>query len=259
MLGFAQRLFHGKNSGSEDRDLVVIGSSSTEAFDYVMGRNPKYHPFWASGWTARGLRSPAHREYLGKILADIDRSASIVMNFGGGDVLFSARYKATREGFYDFAGLMQEARDGILQTADFLHGMGFETVTAAFIAPIVSLPQTFWHQKGLDRQLPNQAMARMYYDLSQNVRASMPTFDTFDTMSLGAAGGYFLKPEFRRANADTHPDYIAMQDILWDAMIANLPGPFHRREQRLSALYPHEQILVGGLMPTGQPRKNTCR
>ncbi len=261
MLNIAQRLLQGKETQSHqnERDLVVFGSSSTEAFDYIMGRNPKYHPLWASGWTARGLRGQDHQAYISKIVGEIDRSACVLLNFGGADVLFSARYKATREGFYDFVTFLHEARDGILKTRDTLHTLGFQDVSAVFIAPIVSLPQTFWHQRGLDRQLPNQSMARMYHDLSGLVGEEMPMLDTFETMSQGASGGYFLKPEFRRKTADTHPDYIVMQDILWDLITSKLEGPFHRRSERLEELYPHEQILVGGLMPKGQPRKNTCR
>ena len=39
-----------------ERKVVAFGSSSTEIFDYIFGDNENYLPFWASGWSARGLR-----------------------------------------------------------------------------------------------------------------------------------------------------------------------------------------------------------
>lgn len=32
-------------NSSPYKDLVVMGSSSTELFDYIFGDNPQYHPF----------------------------------------------------------------------------------------------------------------------------------------------------------------------------------------------------------------------
>ena len=39
-----------------ERKVIAFGSSSSEIFDYIFGDNENYLPFWASGWSARGLR-----------------------------------------------------------------------------------------------------------------------------------------------------------------------------------------------------------
>ena len=46
------------------KDVVVIGDSTSEVFDYIFGDNPQYHPFWATGWSCRGLNSDENVKYI---------------------------------------------------------------------------------------------------------------------------------------------------------------------------------------------------
>lgn len=123
------------------KQLVVLGSSSSEIFDYIIGDNPDYFPFWASGWSARGLRGLSEsgiKEYLIAILADVRKDANIFLHFGNVDIDFTIPFKVKREGFYDFKSMIYEVADGIGDLKKFLtEEMGFSNVYAVFTAPLL--------------------------------------------------------------------------------------------------------------------------
>lgn len=74
----------------EKRKVVAFGSSTTEIFDYIFGDNPNYLPFWASGWSARGLRKidDQMKPYL-YTLNKISKESIILLYFGSVDTDFN--------------------------------------------------------------------------------------------------------------------------------------------------------------------------
>lgn len=239
-------------------DLIVLGSSSSEAFDYVIGRNPAFHPYWASGWSARGLRSAEMQDYIAHILSPRSRHSHVMLNFGAVDVLFNARYKAVKEGFYDFGGFVTEAVEGLALTMRNVRQMGFEGVWPTFIAPVASMPQKFWDRIGPGRQLPNRMMGQMYYDIFRQIAAEGPCFETFDAMSTGKAGNWLLRPEFARAAPDNHPSYIVMQTLLTEKLAA-IPGMPPPRRVPHTRHYKHVRVSLKELMANGSTRADTSR
>lgn len=241
-----------------DRDLVVLGSSSSEALDYAIGRHPSYHPFWAGAWSARGLNRPAMQDYLARILDPFRRDTVVLLNFGLADILFNARYKAVNEGFYDFPGLLREAAAAILVTRSALVGRGFATVLPVFLAPVPPLRQAYWQRTGPGRQLPNAVMGRMYRDLHGLIAAECDCLDLFDALSAGEQGAWLLRPEFLRQQVDHHPDYRLMHEALRD-MLSGIEGIAPCRDAPLRDLYPYSNTFISALMPEGRTRPSTCR
>ena len=242
----------------EERPLVVLGSSSSEAFDYVFGDNPQYFPFWASAWSARGLRTKQHRDYLRAILAPIPRGATILLNFGCTDVNFNCRHMAASRGHYDFKAVIEEAAEGIRMTDGFLKHLGFDRNHAVFISPAMSLPQSYWNIFSKSRQLPDKMLGRMYHDLFRLTARDVPTIDLFAELSGGEKGHYLLRTEFMRPRPNHHPDYIRMQHILWDK-IRHLEGMLPMREPPFQEEYPHVQSSIKTLLEKHETRPRTCR
>lgn len=242
----------------EQAHLAVLGSSSSEMFDYVFGDNPRYHPFWASGWSARGLRSADAKTYIATLLNRLPASSNILLNFGCTDVLFNARFMANSRGTYDFATMLNEAADGILQTRDLIEGMGFANVFAIFPSPIIALPTAYWRERGTGRPLPDIMMGQMYFDLFRNLSGRMQTIDYFNDLSDGDSHFYMLKECFHRNAPNHHPDYIKIQDIIWSAL-EPIPGMPSRRAKPHERMYPHLRENIKTLMSENRPRKRTCR
>lgn len=258
MISILSRIRSADQQTQQQRPLVVLGSSSSEVFDYIFGDRPDYHPFWASGWSARGLRSPNHTRYLEHILTDVPRSATVLLNFGCTDVNFNARHMASTRGIYDFSGVLNEALAGILTASRHITGMGFRNVRAVFISPVISLPQAYWSRFSKGRQLPDRMLGRMYHDLCRATARQMPTIDSFRDLTDGAAGGYLLKPEFMRPVPNHHPDYIKIQRVIWNRVSA-IPGVPPRREEWLDQHYDHVPAHIKRLMAASRTRPRTCR
>lgn len=245
-------------STPQERPLVVIGSSSSEVFDYIFGDRPDYFPFWASGWSARGLRSAEHRDYLQKILSPIPREANIFMNFGCTDVNFNFRHLASTKGVYDFKTVLDEAAEGISTSAEFIRSMGFENIHAVFISPAISLPQVYWRQVSKSRQLPDKMLGRMYFDLFKATAMDMKTIDVFQELTDFKNDRYVLKKDYMRAAQNHHPDYIKIQHVVWDK-IRHIDGILPMRSDLLNRGYPHVQAGIKQLIETGTTRPRTCR
>lgn len=251
--------FFFRSRPSHAHNLVVLGSSSSEAFDYVMGPNPAYFPFWASGWSARGLRASAMQAYIAKIMGAVPKESHVLLNFGVADVLFNARHRACQTGFYNFEQHVAEAVSGIHLTAKNLRKMGFRSVYPVFVSPIVAVPRRYWGKPGEDGpQLADPQMGRMYHAICEKLSVDLECIDTFEEMSLGPKGHFLLRPEFARERPDHHPNYVATQDIL-KKKLRRLPGmPPFRPEPHL-ALYPHTQTPIKALVAEGRTRPRTCR
>ncbi|WP_265499515.1 hypothetical protein [Paracoccus beibuensis] len=246
-----------KRVSEGELDLYVLGSSSSEAFDYAIGRRSTYHPFWAGAWSARVLRDAEMQDYIAHILRRAPRESHILLNFGLADVLFNARYKAVTEGFYDFDLLVREAAEGILLTVRNLHASGFRSVRPIFISPVPNLGQKYWQGIGPGRQLPNPLMGMMYHGIFSQVAKEAPCVDVFDELSQGASRCFLLRPEFHRQEQDHHPDYIKMHEIIRDKLFG-IPGTPPCREKPLEAHYPYHDIWITTLRKRGRTRRSTC-
>lgn len=241
-----------------DRPLVVIGSSSSEVFDYIFGDRPDYFPFWASGWSARGLRSDEHRRYLREILSPVPKTANVLMNFGCADVNFNCRHLASTKGVYDFQTVMDEAAQGILYCRDLVRTMGFFNVYAVFISPIISLPQEYWNNFSPTRQLPDRMLGKMYFDLYQATASKMKAVAAFRELTDFNSGRYVLKKEYMRTAPNHHPDYIKIQHVVWNR-IRHIDGMMPMRSDPLVKGYPHVVAGIKKLIETRTTRPRTCR
>lgn len=78
------------NSNTINNEFELFDSSSTEIFDYIFGDNQDYIPYWASGWSARGLRKIklGILPYL-DILNEISKNSIILLHFGPVDIDFN--------------------------------------------------------------------------------------------------------------------------------------------------------------------------
>ncbi len=242
---------------SQGPGLVVLGSSSSEVFDYIFGDNKDYFPYWAGGWSARGLMKKEYELYIKKIMHDIPRSSNILLNFGCADVAFNLRHMAAKKGVYDFKSTLLEAADGIEKCKKILNGMGFRNVYSVFISPIISLPQTYWSKLNPIRQLPDRMLGKFYFDLFQEVSRRMPTIDLFDEVSDVKNESYLLKKEFKRSYHNHHPDYIKIQHIVYEK-ISSVPGMLPMREIPLKESYKNTMAPIKELLASGTTRKRTC-
>lgn len=237
--------------------LVVLGSSSSEVFDYIFGDNKDYFPYWAGGWSARGLIKEEYEAYIKKIMLDIPRSSNIFLNFGCADTAFNLRHMAAKKGIYDFKSTLFEAADGIEKCKKILNSMGFRNVYSVFISPMISLPQTYWSKQNPIRQLPDRMLGKFYFDLFQEVSRRIPTIDLFDEVSDVKSGSYLLKKEFKRIYHNHHPDYIKIQHIVYNK-ISSVPGMLPMREIPLEESYKHTMAPIKELLASGTTRKRTC-
>lgn len=239
-------------------DVVALGSSGTEVIDYVIGKHPQYHPFWAPGWSARGLCKEQTLDYIETILRPISRDSIVLLHFGGTDVMMNARHKAITEGFINFPGFIQDASDGIMYAHNLIMKLGFHKAVPVFFSPIPHQPQSYWDRFNKARQLPTKMMARMYFDIFDFVTAECETLDIFDEASQGEDGSFVLKPQFKRAEPEHHADYTKLHGIV-AAKLATLSGMLPLRQTPLDSHYPHPMYSFKELMAAGATRPNTCR
>ena len=150
-------------------------------FDYIFGDNKDYFPFWASGWSARGLRGLSEsgiKEYLQEILRNIDRKANVLLHFGNVDIDFTVPFKIKKEGFYDFKSIVDEVVKGILDLKTFLvKEMGFENVYPIFTAPPVRLHNDYWWREFQGEPMPSKARGKMMLDIAEKVGKETTTIN----------------------------------------------------------------------------------
>ena len=255
-----KKIFKNFSLGGErtGQPLVVLGSSSSEVFDYIFGDAPNYFPYWASGWSARSLGKDKHKQYLTKILEPIPREANVILNFGTVDVNFICRHMAASKGIYDFKRIIDEAAEGILEAESLIKSHGFMSVYASFISPSISMPQPYWDRFNQSRQLPDRMLGNMYYDLFKKTSQMMPAIDAFEELSQTHNGSYLLAREFMRDDQDHHADYIKTQKIAW-SKLSNIRGIIPMRRKVLTSQYPHVPAPINDLLKTGTVRPSTCR
>jgi hypothetical protein len=238
------------------RPVLVLGSSVSEQFDYIFGDNPDYYPFWAGGWSARGLLSEGRGTYLESIVAPVDRTANVFLVFGSVDVVFNAAFRANKHGFRDFHKMMIEARRGICRARRILHRNGFRRITAVFAAPPSNVPQSYWAKLGVEQQLPTNMLAHMYADLAADVSRRMPTINLVSRLTQSPKYPV-LKDEFLRERHDHHPDYLKIGPLICESLEKVL-GMLPPRFPAHSAVYRHEPHSIGKLKAQSEPRPRTC-
>lgn len=237
--------------------VAALGSSSTEVFDYIFGDTPLYHPLWAGGWSARGLRKEEPGGFLAATVADLPRNTRILLNFGATDICFNLPHKVRAERFYDYPAFMAEIVDGISRAHDLLSQMGFTRISAIFAAPVVALPRSYWAE--MDTLfLPPAQLGRMYRETARlAAQRGLPIIDLIDRFIVSHERPV-LRPALTRKQPNHHASYIATQEAIW-AGIRHLPDlppphtPFHH------AHYPHQSYPLGMWRLTGQPRPRTTR
>ncbi|WP_157115595.1 hypothetical protein [Ketogulonicigenium robustum] len=249
-----------------DASLVVFGSSSTEAFDYLFGSHDRYHPFWASGWSARSLGRPQVQDYVFQLLAGVRAPAQIVLAFGMQDLMFGLPAALRAAGY---SGVVhcddpEAARLAEVSVASAILGQvalmralraaGYGEATAFFWAPPPDLPADYWVSRGLPA-LPPAFIGQLYRSMGPRMRRhKVQVLDVTDQF-----GGALLQPTFARSGAaDHHPDYIRCQRALWAALQPLQPVLPKRRYWRRRA-WGHERVMIGDLLATGLARPRTCR
>lgn len=247
-------------------DLVVMGSSSTEVFDYIFGNQPRYHPFWASAWSARGLRKSENIDYVQRILADIDRQSNVFLNFGNVDTDYNLRYKIHHEGFSDFERFAQQMVEGLTHLKQTLLAMGFleNRIFATFLSPPVRLDYDYWLADDVNcYPAPTKVRGGIIWQVAHQVEQHMQTINLLQTFSdhvqyAGETEFYpALSGKYTRETPDHHPDYIKTKDIIWQR-IQGIEGILPKRERPLIRLYPHQGFHIEELKKQGIPRPRTC-
>lgn len=243
------------------KQLVVLGSSSSEIFDYIFGDNQDYFPFWASGWSARGLRGlyeSGISELLQTILKDIDKDANILLNFGNVDIDFHLPFKVKEEGFYDFQSLLYESVDGLTCLYEFLTAeMGFKNVYAIFAAPPVRLHNDYWWRECQSEPAPSKSRGRMMLDLVNEMTRRMPVINCLPDL-MESPENPICAEQYVRVVPDHHIDYIQAQDVVF-AHLQKVEGMLPRRSEKHTSLYEHLNYGIGEVKDTMKPRPRTTR
>lgn len=245
------------------RDLVVMGSSSTELFDYIFGNHPQYHPFWASGWNARSANREPYIQYTIEILKEIPRDAVIFLNFGNSDVDFILRYKMNDPSFNQrFDIFTQELITGFQYFKELLVSIGFkhENIFAVFANPPVQLSKSYWINMDKHRPALIKTRGMMQKRLIDGCRQTMNVIDVTPQLSNQAVDYPVLDKKFMRDNIeDHHQDYVKTQQIVWNAIKnANIGGLIPCRETFHQTLYPHTFCFIGNLTENNSVRQRTC-
>lgn len=239
------------------RPLAILGASSSEMLDYYFGDQPLYHPLWASGWMARGLRREPGQGFLAHVVQALPRDATVLMNFGAADLMFGLPYKVRHSRYYDFPRFQDEVVAGIVQGVATLRDLGFARVHCAILSAIPVLPPAYWEARGILR-LPPPLLGQMLADLADRITAAgLPLLSLLPGL-VEAPERPVLHRRFARATPDHHLDYIASRPVLQRALAAlpDLPPP---RDPPLTAHYPHQPYPVTQWQLTGQPRPRSLR
>ncbi|MBT8154517.1 hypothetical protein KMP13_11530 [Epibacterium ulvae] len=220
---------------SPDRPARVyaFGSSSTEVLDYVFGATSRYRSYWASGWSARGLRKDDNRNYVLRCLEGAAAQDIIFLHFGVVDALFNAPFRMEKGNFMDPEGFCQEAADGITTLVADLKAAGFENVYTLCVGAPCRVPVNYFHRRFKFHGIPVRYQAQL---LNRIMELTGQRCDMRDLSSVLADEYALMKREFLRAKPNHHADYSKIQDLVWQG-IADIPGLPPRRETWRTSLY----------------------
>lgn len=248
------------------KDLVVLGDSTTEVFDYIFGDNPKFHSFWATGWSARGLGNADNIEYVKSLLINIPKDSIFFLNFGTVDIDFNIRYKIKYESFVDYDGFAKEMTNGVLHLLALLVELGFkkDNVYATFIAPPVRLDYDYWLHDSLGTPpLTTRQRGMLHLGYANELKKQMKCIDLYSRLSdnfrfAGEPLGFYpaLSGAYARSQPDHHQDYTKTQFAIWQE-ISQIEGIIPRRTESVMLLYPHYVFGIAELRDYKMPRPRT--
>ena len=241
-----------------ERKVVAFGSSSTEIFDYICGDNENYLPFWASGWSARGLRkiNEQMKPYFNTLIK-IPKDSVILLHFGSVDTDFNLPYKMANSGFYDIPLFIKEMIDGILALKEYLNNLGFCHIYAVFTSPPPELPKSFWKDVfGLD-QISELVRGKILFDFAVKLSALLPVINCLPDF-VYSMDKLVCNKQFSRDEYDHHIDFISAQDIVYDKL-KYIEGILPRRLEKHTSLYRHLGCDVSFIRKNNKPRLRTCR
>lgn len=247
------------------KDLVVLGSSSTEVFDYIFGDNPQYYPFWASGWCIRPIeKEKKYQDYIEFLLENISRESIIFLNFGNADIDFVLRYKLGSQSLSlpQINRFGDEIIYGLKYLKDFLTFLGFygENIYCTFANPPVELDAKYWidfdNYPPVDLRIRSMLHLKMLRESSEFIKVINATSDLIDKNSnFFVLDKQFMKEEYE----DHHQDYSKTQKLIWNEIQnMNIPHLIPARENFHSCLYPHKHELIDDLIASKRARVRTC-
>lgn len=251
---------------SKYNDLIVLGSSSTELFDYIFGDNPQYYPFWADGWCIRTTykKQEIYYPYIDTLLQFIDRNAIIFMNFGNADIDFILRFKMSDPNFSSSSleAFSKQLAHATKDLYNYLINIGFKShnIYSIFANPPILLSNDYW--LNLDNYLPVNALTRsnMYQRLIADVASFMQVIDVTDKLIDKQSGLHILDKAFMRQDyEDHHQDYTKTQQLVWDTIHQlNIDKLIQPRQPFHNHLYPHTHEQIEDLLALNRARVKTC-
>lgn len=239
------------------RDLIVFGTSSSEVFDYIFGNNPKYHSFWASGWSARGLRGLKNSDKLLKpyipYLDKIPKQSNILLCFGDVDIDFNLPYKMYMENFYDIPTFLDEMKEGILELKFALERMGFKNIFSIFVVAPRDLSDSYWQYPSL----PLKLRGNLYLDYAAEISKVMKTINCIPSLIRGIDNPV-LSESFCRENSDHHIDYVKAQNIIYQHLSNQVEQLLEHRNPPHTELYKHQPMHLNTVLIRNMPRPRTA-
>lgn len=246
---------------SMEKPLVAFGCSSAEVFDYIFGKNALYHPFWASGWSARSLNDLKHtdRDMLAyiPILESLPKDSNILLHFGMTDVEFSLPMLARDKGVYDLPLFLKEMVEGVLTFKSYLnHNFGFTNIYSVFTSPPIWLPANHWETVFKFKPFPLKIRGQMLLDFSEKLSQVMPTINCLDKLIISQKNP-ICSPDYMRARISHHIGFIEAQDLIYSEL-QEIEGILKQRNPKLKEYYRHTNVGVDSVRNDRKPRINTC-
>lgn len=239
--------------------VVTFGSSATEIFDYIFGDNPDYLPFWASSWSARGLRE-AQKKMLPyqAFLEKISKDSVFLLHFGTVDTDFNLPFKMAKEGFYDVRQFIDEMIEGILALRNHLRDeYGFKHIYAVFTAPSIVLKDDYWQYDDV-KAISNLLKANVLWDCA--TRLAQSNIDVINCLPdlVESSDKPICSVDYVRNYPDHHINYVVAQDIVYEK-IRDIPNMLPQKTEKHTELYPHLRFDISLAEKNNLPRPRTCR
>ena len=223
----------------------MLGSSSSEVFDYIFGDSPRYYSYWASGWSCRGLRRPKVLQYVEALTEPHRRNDIIFLNTGNADTIFNLAHKLAKGELVDIDAFCHEAAEGMLGMRRRLLRLGFERVFPVFFLPAPELPARYYSRHFDQASVPAQLQGAMIDRIAELVTMKALTINTLD--KFRSPGGLQLDSRFECSTNNHHACYIKTQEPIWES-IQHIEGMPPRRRAWLTKLHPHEPFSLAKRM-----------
>lgn len=245
----------------QDNNIKVIafGSSSAEIFDYIFGDNYDYYPFWASGWSSRGLRNvEKHISPYKKYLENLSSESIIMLHFGSVDIDFNLQFKINQTGFYKTEIFINEMVEGILGFRKYLQdNFNLYNIYPVFTAPTVDLEPEYWVCQFGFYPLCSKMRARMLWDFSMKLSSFMPVINCLPDL-VESIDNPVCDKKYMRDYPDHHIDFIKAQNIIYNKLKV-IPNILPQAVKKEKKLYEHLIYDVYNVVTLNQPRPRTCR